>query len=190
MTTLCDLHPASPNREHAVGKGNRVRVFLVEGDSHCRARLAALLTKQGLDVQSFDEDQALCESLAGESERRRHRSRAGDIACGKLALNESQRRAWWDGCPVPLSVGEFEIVMLLASNAGSNIGSRAIYDCLHYEGFVAGNGENGFCVNVRSAIRRIRKKFRTVDSEFCEIENSWAFGYCWRQDPAEVPSGP
>ena len=190
---ICNLHPATPsNRKPAAGaprtKGSGVRVFLVEGDSQCRATLAALLMKQGFDVQSFDEDTDLCESLAGGA-RRRHES-AGDILCGKLALNQSQRRAWWNGSVVPLTAGEFEIVLLLATNAGRYVGHRAIYDCLHYEGFLAGSGDNGFCVNVRSAIRRVRKKFREVDGDFCEIENSWAFGYCWRQDPWDAPPGP
>ena len=194
-TSMCNFLPASPsNREPAAGaahgNGKRVRVFLVEGDSHCRAMLSALLTRQGFDVQSFDEDRALCESLAGDSEASRPHSPAGDVACGNLALNQSQRRAWWNGSVVPLSAGELEIVLLLATNAGRYVGHRAIYDCLHYEGFLAGNGDNGFCVNVRSAIRRIRQKFRAVDSNFCEIENSWAFGYCWRQDPPEMPPGP
>lgn len=194
-TSMCNGLPASPSsREPAAGaahgKGKRVRVFLVEGDSHCRATLAALLVRQGFDVQSFDEDRTLCESLAGDSEARCRRSPAGDVACGNLALNRSQRRAWWNRSVVPLSAGEFEIVLLLATNAGRYVGHRAIYDCLHYEGFLAGSGDNGFCVNVRSAIRRIRQKFRAVDSNFCEIENSWAFGYCWRQDPSEMPPGP
>jgi hypothetical protein len=193
--SMCDLHPARPaNRQPAAsgshGKRNGVRVFLVEGDSHCRATLAALLMKMGLDVQSFDEDAALCESLIGGGEARRRSRPEADVACGRLALDQSQRRAVWNGSVVPLSAGEFEIVLLLAANAGRYVGHRAIYDCLHYQGFVAGNGDNGFCVNVRSAIRRIRKKFRTVDGDFCQIANSWAFGYCWRQDPAEIPPAP
>jgi two-component system response regulator ChvI len=57
---------------------------------------------------------------------------------------------------------------------------RAIYDCVHHAGFIAGSGEDGFRTNVRSSIKRIRIKFRTMDAEFSEIENFPAFGYRWR----------
>jgi two-component system response regulator ChvI len=34
---------------------------------------------------------------------------------------------------------------------------------------------------VRSAIRRIRKKFRSIDPTFDEIANYNGFGYCWKK---------
>jgi len=56
---------------------------------------------------------------------------------------------------------------------------RAIYDRLHYEGFIAGSGNDGYRANVRSVIKRIRNKFRDLDPTFAEIENYSSFGYCW-----------
>lgn len=162
-----------------VGKANRVRVFLVDGDSHCRAALAAVLMKQGFDVESFDEGEALHHSL--ERHARRQALPGDDITCGKLIISYAQRRAWWDGAVVPLTAGEFDIVALLVSKAGQYMDNRAIYDCLRYKGFLSGHGERGFWVNVRSAIRRLRKKFRDLDSSFAEIETARAFGYCWRK---------
>jgi hypothetical protein len=46
------------------------------------------------------------------------------------------------------------------SNVGSFVTYRAVYDRLRYEGFIAGSGNDGFRANVRSAIKRIRNKFR------------------------------
>jgi hypothetical protein len=34
---------------------------------------------------------------------------------------------------------------------------------------------------VRSAIKRIRNKFRSFDPTFDEIENYSGFGYCWKK---------
>jgi two-component system, OmpR family, response regulator ChvI len=34
---------------------------------------------------------------------------------------------------------------------------------------------------VRSAIRRIRKKFRSIDPTFDKIESYSGFGYCWKK---------
>jgi hypothetical protein len=82
---------------------------------------------------------------------------------------------------VGLTIGEYKIVHLLASNAGRYVTYRVIYDRLTYEGFIAGVGNTGYRTNVRSAIRRIRNKFRACDPAFSEIENHTAFGYCWGQ---------
>jgi two-component system, OmpR family, response regulator ChvI len=101
------------------------------------------------------------------------------IACGKLVLKPEIGRAYWNDVDVGLTIGEYRIVHLLATNAGRYITYRSIYDCLTYEGFIAGVGNTGYRTNVRSAIRRIRNKFRACDPAFGDIENYTAFGYCW-----------
>ena len=47
------------------------------------------------------------------------------------------------------------------------------------EGFVAGWGEEGYRVNVRSFIKRIRQKFRPIDDNFDCIKNYSGYGYYW-----------
>ena len=39
---------------------------------------------------------------------------------------------------------------------------------------------NGYWTNVRSAIKRIRNRFRALDPTFDETENYQGFGYLWR----------
>jgi hypothetical protein len=73
------------------------------------------------------------------------------------------------------------IVHLLASKMGLSLTYRLIYDQLNYEGFVAGSEVEGYRANVRSAIKRIRKKFYDVDQTFDKTENYAAFGYCWKK---------
>jgi two-component system response regulator ChvI len=101
------------------------------------------------------------------------------IVRGKLVLELSVSRAYWDGGDLGLTVGEYNIVHLLVSNVGRYVTYRAIYDRLHYEGFIAGSGNDGYRANVRSAIKRIRNKFRDLDPSFAAIENYSSFGYCW-----------
>jgi two-component system response regulator ChvI len=100
---------------------------------------------------------------------------------GKLVLSPSGRRAYWNGVDVGLTVTEYDVVHLLASNAGHYLTYRDIYDRMYYEGFVAGYGEEGYRANVRAAIKRIRRKFCKVDPTFSEIENATAHGYRWRE---------
>jgi two-component system response regulator ChvI len=103
------------------------------------------------------------------------------LACDKLLLKPETSRALWNGVDVDLTLGEYKLVHLLVSNAGSFVTYRAAYDRLRFEGFIAGSGKDGFRANVRSAIKRIRNKFRACDPTFDEIENYTGFGYCWRK---------
>ena len=101
------------------------------------------------------------------------------LACGKLLLESC--RAYWNQVDVDLTLGEYNIVHLLASKAGSFVTYRSVYDRLRHEGFIAGEGAEGYRANVRSAIKRIRNKFRALGPAFDEIENYTGFGYCWRK---------
>jgi two-component system, OmpR family, response regulator ChvI len=105
---------------------------------------------------------------------------AGPLKCGKLLLRPDISRAYWKDVDVGLTLGEYKIVHLLASNAGQYVTYRAIYDRLHYEGFAAGRGADGYRTNVRSALKRIRNRFRALDPTFDETENYQGFGYLWR----------
>jgi two-component system, OmpR family, response regulator ChvI len=105
--------------------------------------------------------------------------------CGRLMLKPRVSRAFWDAIDVNLTVSEFNVVRLLVSNVGNHVTYREVYDCMHSVGFIAGSGEEGYRTNVRSAIKRIRNKFRFVDPEFAEAENYPSFGYRWRR-----PKGP
>ena len=102
------------------------------------------------------------------------------IVCGKLVLSPSASRAYWKEFDVGLTVSEYDIVHFLVSNVGNYETYRAIYDVQYYEGFVAGKGNQGHRTNVRSSIKRIRRKFCEVDLTFAEIQNSQAQGYRWR----------
>jgi two-component system response regulator ChvI len=120
--------------------------------------------------------QAKGAELVGESSYR----------CGRLVLQHHVSRAFWDDVDLHLTVGEFRIVHLLARNVGQYVGYRAIYDEVRYRGFISGNGDNGYRTNIRSAVKRIRRKFGRLDPHFDEIQNFTAFGYVWgrRSKPA------
>jgi len=105
----------------------------------------------------------------------------GPVICGKLVLRSDVSRAYWNDADLGLTLGEYKIVHLLASNVGRYVTYRAIYDRLHHEGFIAGDGANGYRANVRSAIKRIRNKFRDFDPTFDQVENYASFGYCWKK---------
>ena len=104
----------------------------------------------------------------------------GDVVeLGKLELRFDTNRAAWTGQTLDLTLTEFKIVALLASRSGEDVGYREIYDLVHGKDFVAGYGAEGYRANVRTFIKRIRKKFRDIDGDFDQIHNYAGFGYRW-----------
>jgi two-component system response regulator ChvI len=196
LPTMPGLKLLAQLRQHGV---NLPVVFLtgkvIAGDDHDRCLLAPRETLNAYECMAFDQGavdfiaksrdrQVLVRRLRSVVELARPRTKSDlpfqeRLACDKLLLENS--RAYWNQVDVDLTLGEYNIVHLLASRAGSFVTYRSVYDRLRYEGFIAGTGEDGFRANVRSAIKRIRNKFRACDPTFDEIENYTGFGYCWRK---------
>jgi two-component system, OmpR family, response regulator ChvI len=166
------------------GPGINVPVVLLTGEAapahECLAldkgAIDVILNSRGPDVLARRLKGVV--KVIGRTDRPRS---GGPMKYGKLLLRPDISRACWKDVDVGLTLGEYNIVHLLASNAGRYVTYRAIYDRLHYEGFVAGSGAEGYRTNVRSALKRIRNRFRALDPTFDEIENYQGFGYCWKK---------
>jgi two-component system response regulator ChvI len=102
------------------------------------------------------------------------------LHCGRLMLKPRVSRAYWDEGDVNLTLTEFNIVRLLASNVGNHVTYRAVYDCMHHLGFIAGAEKMATEQTSVRPIKRIRNTFRLIDPEFSEIENYPSFGYRWK----------
>src|SRR5713226_7458430 len=185
-------------RQHGV---NLPVVFLtgkvIAGDDHDRCLLAPREALNAYECMAFDQGavdfisksrdrQVLVRRLRNVVELVKPKANVAveeRLACDKLLLKPESSRAYWDEIDVDLTLGEYKIVHLLVANVGSFVTYRTLYDRLRYEGFIAGSGKDGFRANVRTAIKRIRSKFRACDPAFDEIENYTGFGYCWRKTP-------
>ena len=185
-------------REHGI---NLPVVFLtgkvIAGDAHDQCLLAPREALNAYECMAFDQGavdfipksrnkEVLVRRLRNvvqlvKSKARNDLPVQKRLACGKLLLKPGTSRAYWSQVDVGLTLGEYNIVHLLVSNAGSFMTYRAVYDRLRHEGFLAGEGAEGYRANVRTAIKRIRNKFRACDPAFDEIENYTGFGYCWRK---------
>lgn len=106
----------------------------------------------------------------------------GSSSVATVGLKLRHHRAYWRGTRVELTIGEFKVLRDLFTHAGIDRTYRQLYDAVRGEGFVAGSGPEGYRVNVRNYITRVRKKFRDVDPEFDGIKNYFAFGYRWSDD--------
>ena len=98
---------------------------------------------------------------------------------GDLTLHSATARALWQERDIGLTITEYKILVQLVAHKGQPQTYRAIYDTACYAGFVAGSGERGYNTNVRSIMKRIRRKFLAVDPAFSEIKNEGRVGYRW-----------
>ena len=103
----------------------------------------------------------------------------GTVQHGPLTLRTDTSRAYWKAQELDLTLTEFNIVVLMVARAGQDVPYRDIYDLVHGKDFIAGYGAEGYRANVRTFIKRIRKKFREVDPDFDGIGNYAGFGYRW-----------
>ena len=113
----------------------------------------------------------------------------GVLRRGPLELRQDIHRAFWRDTQVDLTLSEFGIVRFMAFQAEGDVTYRQIYDVVRGKDFAAGYGSEGFRANVRSFIKRIRKKFREADPEFEAIDNYPGFGYRWRDAADGEDSG-
>jgi two-component system response regulator ChvI len=104
---------------------------------------------------------------------------SGVIEVGSLKLRLDTSRAYWRENELELTLTEFNILVLLVTRDGEDVAYREIYDLVHGKDFVAGYGAEGYRANVRTFIKRIRKKFRDADPQFDLIDNYAGFGYRW-----------
>ena len=97
------------------------------------------------------------------------------ISHGKLRLDPSQLECEWDGKSLPdkLTTTEFLIVQELAKRPGIIKERSQLMDIAYREDTDIEDR------TIDSHVKRIRKKFKKVDSEFSAIETRYGSGYRW-----------
>ena len=100
----------------------------------------------------------------------------GVLARGSLALDENRHLCTWKGQPVQLTVTEFLLVKALAARPGIVKSRDQLIDAAY--------GENIYVDDrtIDSHVKRIRKKFRVVDSGFAQIETLYGIGYRYKEE--------
>ena len=96
------------------------------------------------------------------------------IRRGDLILDPDRHICTWKGQHVTLTVTEFLIVEVLSRRPGHVKNRDQLIDAAY--------GENIYVEDrtIDSHIKRLRRKFREVDSEFSEIETLYGVGYRYK----------
>lgn len=95
---------------------------------------------------------------------------------GHLELDDSRHQCTWKGRPVNLTVTEYLLIKALAQRPGHVKNRDQLIDMAY--------GENIYVDDrtIDSHVKRVRKKFKAVDSEFSHIETLYGVGYRYKED--------
>jgi two-component system response regulator ChvI len=94
---------------------------------------------------------------------------------GDLNLDDSRHLCTWKGNPVNLTVTEYLLVKALAQRPGHVKNRDQLIDLAY--------GENIYVDDrtIDSHIKRVRKKFKAVDTDFNQIETLYGIGYRYKE---------
>src|SRR3569623_2017066 len=121
------------------------------------ARIRAILRRQELERG---------EAAANSSEPEPPR-----LARGRLVMDPARHKVLWDGRDVSLTVTEFLILEALAQRPGVVKSRNQFLDIAYNDDTYVDDR------TIDSHIKRIRRKFRSVDPEFDAIETLYGGGY-------------
>ena len=131
-------------------------------------RVKAVLRRARGGDPGYDEiDEAT--GLAGPA------AQAKPLKRGKLTLDPARHDCLWEGRPVKLTVTEFLLLQALAQRPGFVKSRDNLMDAAYDDQVYVDDR------TIDSHVKRMRKKFRQVDSEFDAIETLYGVGYRYRE---------
>ena len=94
---------------------------------------------------------------------------------GQLRMDPERHTCTWKGEPVTLTVTEFLILQALAARAGVVKSRNALMDAAYDDQVYVDDR------TIDSHIKRLRKKFKSVDDDFDMIETLYGVGYRYKE---------
>ncbi len=101
---------------------------------------------------------------------------AAEFTRGRLAMDPARHRVRWDERDVTLTVTEFLILEALAQRPGVVKSRNQLMDVAYQDDIYVDDR------TIDSHIKRMRRKFRSVDGEFNGIETLYGVGYRFGED--------
>jgi two-component system response regulator ChvI len=98
------------------------------------------------------------------------------IERGRLSMDPARHRVTWEGRDVTLTVTEFLILEALAQRPGVVKSRNQLMDVAYQDDIYVDDR------TIDSHIKRLRRKFRAIDSNFKGIETLYGVGYRFAED--------
>jgi two-component system response regulator ChvI len=96
------------------------------------------------------------------------------VVRGELTLDQARHMCTWKGEPVALTVTEFLLLKALALRPGHVKSRDQLMDAAYGEHIYVDDR------TIDSHIKRLRKKFKAVDTDFAQVETLYGVGYRYR----------
>ena len=112
---------------------------------------------------------------AGGNAKTSAEQQARTLERGQLVMDQERHTCTWKGDPVTLTVTEFLILQSLAQRPGVVKSRDALMDAAYDEQVYVDDR------TIDSHIKRLRKKFKMVDTDFDMIETLYGVGYRFRE---------
>jgi two-component system response regulator ChvI len=125
------------------------------------ARIRAVLRRTEARGRPIDDDEA---------------AKAAEIVRGRLRMDPARHRVSWNGHDVTLTVTEFLILDALAQRPGVVKSRNQLMDVAYQDDIYVDDR------TIDSHIKRMRRKFRAVDSGFKSIETLYGVGYRFAEE--------
>ena len=125
-------------------------------------RIRALLRRRELDIEDGVDD-----------------NKDSTIVRGNLMMDQSRHQCIWNGTPLDLTVTEFLLLRSLTYRPGHVKNRDQLIDAAYGEHIYVDDR------TIDSHIKRIRKKFRTADPDFSQIETLYGVGYRYNDSESE-----
>ncbi len=160
------------------GKMDIPVIFLTSKDTELDEALGLRMGADDYVAKPFSQ-RLLIERIRAVLRRAAHRAKPEEekipeervIERGRLLMDTGRHRVLWDGKDVGLTVSEFLILEALADRPGF-VKSREQLMTVAYQDDVYVDDRT-----IDSHIKRLRKKFRSVDDDFDAIETLYGVGY-------------
>ena len=160
-------------------QGNLPVIFLTSKDDEIDEMIGLRMGADDYIKKPFSQ-RLLIERIRAVLRRRDPAPQPGEEAVellqrGPLQMDSARHMCTWHDKPVNLTVTEFLLLLALARHPGHVKTRDQLIDAAY--------GENIYVDDrtIDSHIKRLRKKFRDVDTEFSEIETLYGVGYRYRQ---------
>ncbi|MGG7517887.1 response regulator transcription factor [Allorhizobium undicola] len=114
-------------------------------------------------------------AATGQGQKPGQEVQARNLERGQLVMDQERHTCTWKGDPVTLTVTEFLILHSLAQRPGVVKSRDALMDAAYDEQVYVDDR------TIDSHIKRLRKKFKMVDTDFDMIETLYGVGYRFRE---------
>jgi two-component system OmpR family response regulator len=109
--------------------------------------------------------------------RRTHAATEPPVVSGALAMWPQRRQAEWHGCPLELTITEFNLLEVLARHAGAPVGKNALSE------LALGRPVAPYDRNIDVHLSSVRRKLGVAADERSHIQTVRRLGYQFIEDP-------